>query len=222
MKVLGVREVADRLAVSPRRVRQMLEAGDLSGQRISGSWIVSARAVAVFEHSRRPAGRPWSASSAWAVLDVAGGGGQELESLQRSRARARLRSVGLDGLVDRLASRASPRSFFGHPGMLDDLISDPDLVRSGVSALSEYPVGLVVGDEVEGYVRSSRIAALVSRFALDELSEHPNVVLRDVGDEFWPFDEDQVVAPKPVVAVDLLDAADSRSRRAGAALAASL
>lgn len=68
-------------------------------------------------------------------------------------------------------------------------------------------------DEFEGYVRSSVLPSLVARFALDEQAERPNVVLRVVDDGLWPFRPDEEVAPAPVVAVDLLEAGDGRSRR---------
>ncbi len=70
--------------------------------------------------------------------------------------------------------------------------------------------------------RSLILPALVNRLALDERSERPNVVLRVVDDGLWPFSPDEKVAPAPVVAVDLLEAGDGRSRRAAAQLLQSL
>ncbi len=218
MSLLGVRDVAERLGVSERRVRQMLQAGDLRGSRVGRSWVVESRALLEAEHAARPVGRPWSPASAWAVLGVAEGEDGDLDGLQRSRARARLRSEGLDGLVDRLASRAKRHRYFCHPGMLDRLEADPRLVRSGVSALGEYPCGLMVSGEAEGYVRASDLESLERRFALDDQSDRPNIVLHVVDDEVWPFEPGQVVASRSVVAVDLMDAGDDRSRRAGARL----
>ena len=77
-----------------------------------------------------------------------------------------------------------------------------------MSAGSHYQLELVRDsvDELEGHVRSQVLADLVDRLALDQHAEQPNVVLRVVGDEFWPFDLDEEVAPAPVVAVDLLEA----------------
>ena len=53
---------------------------------------------------------------------------------------------------------------------------------------------------------------------MEERSERANVVFRVVEDQSWPFPEGAVVAPPAVVAVDLLESEDGRSRRAGAEL----
>ena len=66
----------------------------------------------------------------------------------------------------------------------------------------------------------SRVAELAERFALDAHSDRPNVRLRVVSDDDWPFEAAQRVAPAPVVAVDLLDSHDERSQRAARELLA--
>ena len=88
-------------------------------------------------------------------------------------------------------------------------------MRSGVSALDEHDADLIVSDQAEIYVRASKVAGLVNRYALEPDADRPNLVVRVVDDSVWPFDEGKDVAPWPVVAVDLLDADDERSRRAG-------
>ena len=120
--------------------------------------------------------------------------------------------------MGRLAVRAEAHSFYAHPSVVAGLGNNSGVVRSGVSAVDHYRLGLVAVDEFEGYVRSSVLPALVNRFALDNQSERPNVVLRVVDDDLWPFSPDEEVAPAVVVAVDLLEAGDSRSRRAATQL----
>ena len=93
------------------------------------------------------------------------------------------------------------------------------MVRSGVSAGADHGVDIVASDFLEAYVSEARIAELIDQYGLDPDAERPNVVLRVVGDAVWPFSPEMDVAPRPVVAVDLLEADDERSRRAGAALA---
>ena len=73
-------------------------------------------------------------------------------------------------------------------------------------------------DRFEGYVKAADLAELVSRFGLDGKAERPNVLLRSVGESVWPFAPDQQFASRAVLAVDLLESGDPRSRRAGAAL----
>ncbi len=71
---------------------------------------------------------------------------------------------------------------------------------------------LIVRDAAEVYVRDGDVADLADSYALDRHADRPNVILHVVDDGL--FDDEQV-APWPVVAVDLLDADDERSRRAG-------
>jgi hypothetical protein len=135
--------------------------------------------------------------------------------VERSRARKRLAQHGLVGLVGRLRSRADLERFYVHPSALDRLVREAGVVRGGVSAASEHAAGLIAGDLVEAYVPRRRLAALVKRYAMEADAERPNVLLRVVDDDAWPFAGDAEVAPWPVVAVDLLEADDERSKRAG-------
>jgi hypothetical protein len=91
-----------------------------------------------------------------------------------------------------------------------------------LSGASEYGVNLVGGDLMEVYVPARSLDAIVDRYALDADAERPNLLLRVVDDSVWPFAAGVKVAPRPVVAVDLLDSDDERSRRAGVELAGQL
>jgi excisionase family DNA binding protein len=213
MSVVGVADAAEELEVSPRRVRQLLASGQLSGQRLGRSWAIERAEV---ERLRRnEVGRPWSALSAWAVLDLAGEGNPDLSPVDRSRARKRLAEHGLSDLVGQLRARADRRQMYAHPSALERVVHAADVVRGGVSGASEHEADLIARDFAEIYVRASQMSDLVDRYALDDDSDRPNLIVRVVDDEVWPFDPDVKVAHWPVVAVDLLDAADERSRRAG-------
>jgi excisionase family DNA binding protein len=213
MSLMDAAEAADSLHVSPRRVRQMLEAGSLPGQRVGGSWVIERADVE--QLCRRPVGRPWSAASAWAVLQLAAERDHGLSPVERSRARKRLADNGLGGLVAQLRARSERREMYAHPSALDRLGAESGAVYGGVSALDEYDVDLIAGEQAEVYVRASNVSDLVDRYALDAETERSNVVVRVVDDDDWPFEDDARVAPWSVVAVDLLDAHDERSRRAG-------
>lgn len=221
MILLGVGDAAAVLGVSSRRVRQMLAHGTLPGQRVGRTWVVNRADLEPLRHRRPPVGRPWQPASAWALLAMASGQAAALSASQRSRARRRLES-GLEHFLGRLAVRAERRRYYAHPSVVGVLGNEAGVVRSGVSAADHYQLDVVAVDEFEGYVRSLILTALVNRLALDERSERPNVVLRVVDDGLWPFSPDEKVAPAPVVAVDLLEAGDGRSRRAAAQLLQSL
>lgn len=213
MSVVGVAEAAAQLEVSPRRVRQLLASGDLPGQRIGRGWIIDRADVR--ELRRGGVGRPWSAASAWAVLELAAGREPELSSVERSRARKRLAEQGLGELVGQLRARAERREMYAHSSALGRLRVDPRIVRGGVSAITDYHLDLIAGEEAEVYVSARNVSGLVDRYALDIEPDRPNVIVWVVDDDEWPFDDDARVAPWSVVAVDLLDARDERSRRAG-------
>lgn len=218
MSMLGVAEAAAELGVSERRVRQMLADGVLDGERIGRAWVIDAAQLQSVGRLRPKVGRPWSAASAWALLALADGNEPGVSPVDRSRAKKRL-AEGLEHVVGRLAARAELRRFYAHPSVLDRIAQAPEMVRCGVSAAAEHGADLLASDSFEGYVRVSDLGALVSRFALDGDAERPNVVLRVVDDAVWPFSEEQRAADRAVVAVDLLESDDARSRRSGAELA---
>jgi excisionase family DNA binding protein len=213
MPALSVADAAVALGVSDRRVRQLLASGELFGRQLGRAWVIDSAAIERLRPKR--VGRPWSAASAWAVLELAAGDDPELSPVERSRARKRLAGSGLAGLVDQLQSRSDRREMYAHPSALDRVGDDADVVRSGVSALGIYDVDLIVSDEAEVYVRSSKLADLMDRYALQSDPDRSNLIVRVVDDGVWPFGNDASVAPWPVVAVDLLDSGDERSCRAG-------
>ncbi|MFT6290729.1 MAG: excisionase family DNA binding protein [Ilumatobacter sp.] len=213
MPLLSVADAAVELGVSARRVRQLLASGEMDGQQLGRSWVIDGAAINRLRPKR--VGRPWSAASAWAVLELAAGRDPELAPVERSRARKRLADNGLDGLVDQLRSRSARGEMYAHPSALDRVCDERGVVRSGVSALNAYDVDLIASDEAEVYVCSSKVAGLIDRYALDPHADRPNLIIRVVDDDVWPFDAGANVAPWSVVAVDLLDANDERSRRAG-------
>lgn len=221
MSVMGVAEVAEELGVSPRRVRQMLAEGGLRGERVGRAWVVERHALERVAARRPEVGRPWRAEAAWAFLALAGGGEIDVSPVDRVRLRRRLEE-GLMANLGRLRVRADERRVYAHPSVLQSILQSPSFVRSGVSTAADYSIDLIAQDGAEGYVRSSEVGGVVQRFALDGASDRPNLILRVVDDDVWPFDAGERVAPALVAAVDLLEADDERSRRSGAALLESL
>lgn len=214
MSVMGVVEVAEELGVSSRRVRQMLAEGDLRGERVGRAWIVERGALDQALANRPEVGRPWRASAAWAFLALAQGRDVELSAVDRLRIQRRV-DDGAEVNLGRLRARSGERMFYAHPSALERILQQPGLVRSGISAVDAHSIDLVAPEAAEGYVRHSDVGGLIERFALDESSDRPNVILRIVDDDVWPFDAGQSVAPAVVVAVDLLESTNERSRRAG-------
>jgi hypothetical protein len=100
---------------------------------------------------------------------------------------------------------------------LRKIVGDDQFVRSGVSAAEHHNVDVVAPGVVEGYLPKERLAKLSHEHALRAVPEgSANLIVRAV-DDLWPFRSERV-APEAVVAVDLIDSADQRSRRAGSEL----
>lgn len=214
MSLIGVVEAAEELGVSPRRVRQMLAEGNLRGERVGRAWVVEHEALERAAAKRPEVGRPWRAEAVWAFLALASGREIDVSPVDRLRLRRRLED-GVRANLGRLRARSDEHRVYGHPSVLQPILQLAGVVRSGVSAAVDYSIDVVAQEVAEAYVRSSELRDLVERFALDESSDRPNLILRAVDDAAWPFEAGDEVAPPIVAAVDLLEADDERSRRAG-------
>ena len=230
MSDLSVAEAAQCLQVSPRRVRALLEDGRLEGRQVAGRWLLSSRNVERRQQIAPQAGRPLSRASAWRVLAVVAHADDalgELAAPMRSRARARAAELRRCQPADIprhwqlvLGSRARITEFYAHPSVLKDLLDDPKIVRSGISAAHDHGADLMVVGGAEGYIRSRDLPQLQARYALNpDSGAHANVRLHVVeGDEAsWLFS--QRVAPAAVVAADLVERETPRDRAAGVKLA---
>jgi len=218
---------AERLGVNASRVRSLLASGRLAGRRVGSLWLVDD-----FDLERRRVavagmrGRPLSARVAWAsaaLLDGLDAGW--LTSAERSRLRSRWVSSSGDAQVCRwwMQSRASACKYKIAPGDIAELLASDGVVAGGISAATSYRTGLGHGAEVEIYADQATVHRLVDEFFL---MAHPrgNLTLHEVRSETaWHLEavrtvDDLLVAPRLIVAADLLDSDDTRSRSAGASL----
>ncbi len=231
MTELSAAEAAQRLRVSPRRVRALLESGRLQGRRVAGRWLVSLDQVERRQSAPPAAGRPLSSAAAWRVLAVLSNADESLSDLTppvRSRARARaaeLRRQQPREFAARwrsmLAGRARISEFYVHPGVVKALLDDRRIVRSGISAAHDYGAGLMVVGGAEGYIRSRDLPGLAADCALNpEPGSRANVRLHVVKDDeaSWLFR--RPAAPVAVVAADLMERDGPRDQAAGVKLAA--
>jgi excisionase family DNA binding protein len=233
MDDISVAEAAEILGVSARRVRALLESGQLRGRRVGGRWLLSVRDVEQRQRGSHGGGRPLSSASAWHMLAMLSGAEDSLSELPapaRSRARSRARDICGPGEIEDkwphvLANRAHLVNYYGHPSVLAALLVDSRVVRSGVSAAADHNADLIVMGQAEGYIRSSDAQDLRAKYALNADVDHAqaNVVLHIVDDERaaqWLFNHP--VAPAAVVAADLAERATPRDHAAGMNLAANL
>ena len=94
--MISVHDAAERLGVSDRRVRAMIDSGRLRAQRLGRAWMIEPSALGGVD-GERSAGRPLNPDSAWAELL----GGRQISganaALLRSRYRGRSERHELDG-----------------------------------------------------------------------------------------------------------------------------
>ena len=216
---VSVREAARQLRLSSRRVRALAAAGRIPARRIDErTWVVDVEAAQRDPYDRRATGRPLSPRSCWAILAVAEG--REPLGLSASeRARARARAAALvEHPPGSLGGRAVLHRLTGHRGVLERLADDGRLVLGGASAAQHHGADLIVLDYVEAYVRDDDLGPIVAAYAMrPAIAGAENALLR-VPTPAWPFPPESRLAPAPVVAVDLIDAGEERSVRAGRAL----
>lgn len=211
---LSVAEAAAELGVNEARVRALLKAGRLQGDKQAGRWLVDRRGVWRRQRAGGRRGRRLRPANAWGVLALASGHDAGwLAPAERYRMRQLLERDGVEGLRPSLEARARVHRFHAHPGVLRDLGEHPGLIRTGVSGSGDHRLGLVAGDEIDAYARPSVIDKLVRKYALERDGDDVNVVLRELPDEAPPLPDR--VAPLAAVALDLAEDADARSARIG-------
>lgn len=213
---LTVAEAAQRLGVSQDMVRKLIAHGDLPAARVGGvSLLIPETAVDLRRAQAAGRGRRFTPSNAWGVLFLAAGlPAGWLMAQARWRANVLLRDQGLRSLRSRLVSRGRPVAYRGHPGVLEDLRADPDVMLTGTTGATALSLGLIGGaDRVEAYVTQPALEALVARHHLRP-SREPNVFLQVVPDFGWSWPPAHI-APISAIGLDLLDNPEPRAQQVG-------
>lgn len=220
---VGLREAAERLGVSQRRVRVMIAAGQLDAEKVQGRWLVEPGSLERVLAIPRRDGPPWSPVLAWAYLQYLDGDPHALDGLSRvSRHRVRQRAsaaLALDELAALALRRAETWRCRAHPSVVNDLLHAG--VHSGLSAAEALGVGLGIrsGEHADVYLPSSRAQQLVGELGLvPARGPDVNAIVRAVPDAAWRLDH-RAVAPLLAVALDLAEHGDPRSREAADQLA---
>jgi len=150
MSEVGVPEASRMLGVSERRVRQIIDAGNLRARQVSGNWLID---VASVPNAPRRGGRPMSPRMAWGLIEAVEGRRAPWLSpkdvLRLKHMRDRLQAdpepelLLKAALVDRAARYELSCS---EP---DELRRDPNVVLSGIS---DPRSGMSAANQVEAYV----------------------------------------------------------------------
>lgn len=238
MELLSVNEAAVLLGVDDSRVRQLLQEGQLKGQRLGGRWLVAGESARDRKLRGPRSRRPLAQRNAWGLLSVLDGQRPVgLSDPEKSRVMRRARNLVVHErlapniLQELLAARAEARLYRVHSGLLSALLADPEggVVRGGASAAAQAGAGYVALHRAEAYVHPKWVDNLEAEFAMARDHDRANVVLRIPPEEMWPFLTSRPAAagrgydaPSSVVAADLLDLREGRADAAAAELLESL
>jgi excisionase family DNA binding protein len=221
--VLTTEDAAARLGVSTRRVRSLIEQGDLVAERVGRMYLIRAESVAELA-MRRASGRSLSSRMSWAVLlSDLGRTNWGVVSVEHRLSRTdRQRVLALRGrAVEDWAwlarRRAVTTRHVVRDGYIGRLLDDSRIVRSGLSALRDHDVALTEqAGEAEFYVAAAERDHLLGDY-LARADAAGRVIVHAV-------DADVIahirraggsVMTAMTVGVDLAESADTRTRRAG-------
>lgn len=205
----SVADAARRTGLSERRVRALIADGQIPARRVLGRWAVSTHDLDRFR--RRPAGRPLSERSAWAILDHLAGNSKAPAVAAPSRVGARVRQLTESAapetiLVPWMRTRSVPQRYSAAATDAVALRADDRVILGGHHALADDTVA-----DLQIYVQQSDLADLLSDHHLQEPDDvHGDgltVTIRVVSSldlvPRSPVSRHKVAAP--VAAVDVLD-----------------
>ena len=220
---LPVSVAAAQLNASARRVRALLQSGELHGQQIAGRWVVDPADIAIRANAQRSSGRPLSPRNAWSLAwalsepDRAAIHLASSDPVDRSRLRRHLGNLPDPERIARLlAARAKASRVRVHPGVSNRLLGDADVSVGGALAAAAHGAGLSESGRPRIYIATDAEAAIRSKYRLVE-DDDGNVdlaVVPAVVGSVGPQPGQPV--PMAVGMADLLDSADSRARHAAA------
>lgn len=221
---LSTREVAEQLGVTVRRVQALVEQGDLDAVRVGRTMLIQPESVARHQARGSVPTRPLSPRMSWAALlsDI---GTTDIERVSKafrlsSSERGRLMNLHRRPSTDWtwLARRRSDTQRLAvRSAYLADIVSTDGVLTSGVSALGYYSVNLTArADSAEIYAPARVVETLAREFALRaDFAGNLIVHVLPEFDGMTQFLDGQNTMPSATVAVDLLEAGESRARRAG-------
>jgi excisionase family DNA binding protein len=213
--VLTVDQAATRLGVSAQEVRRLVRTGTLPAERVGRTLVLVEEAVD--ERARLPVGpgRVLSAAAAWATLwELSGERADWLDRPARSRLTARLRSSDAEQVVAAVRDRAERHELRVLPAYRERVLATAGVIPSGLTAADAVGADLVAtGAPAELYCTAAILEALRHDLGLSDRGE-PNLVVRVPRFDDLPLSGREHM-PTAVVAVDLAESADVRTRRAG-------
>lgn len=213
-RLYTVAEAAKRLSITDRRVRSLIQSGELqavhAAPRIA---LITEESLIRLALREKRAGRPYSSETAMGALYLLSGESIDWLSVRRRyEIRRLLKETDADAFVRNIRHRADVHEYWANALFLDRLSGSGDICRSGgCEGMAEY-FELSPSELVEGYVEENDLPMLKSRYMLKELAEPKKVRFHVV--RGCPI-RGRRVMPVAVCAADLADSIDPRERNAG-------
>jgi hypothetical protein len=206
---------ARKLGLHESRIRALAARGRLGARKIAGRWVFDPDILDREAEGLREDGRPLNSKNAFALLFLASNENPGwIRDDVRSRLRRRLREGPLEDLFSRVGSRAVRHDFRSSDAALRKLRNDAEFIRSGISAARQYGADIAALDVLEGYYPERKLDEIVYRFALRQVpEEQANLIIHALAPDI-SF-KGRSVMPSAVVAADLIESSDQRTRRAG-------
>lgn len=224
LDLLTTREVGEQLGVTARRVRALVKQGDLDVVRAGRTLLINPESVARHRARGSTPTRPLSPRMSWAAL-FSEIGTSDIPRVSKafglsSSERGRLTNLGRRATADwawLARRRAHTERYAVRSAYLADIVSTKGVLTSGVSALDHYNVNLTtLANTAEVYAQARVVETLAREFTL-RADAAGNLIVHVLPgiDTVTQFLEGRTTMPSVTVAVDLLEAGEPRSRRAG-------
>lgn len=212
---LTSREAARRLHVSDREVRRLAAVGDLRSRKLGGRLLVQVDALDQRLQSRPSRGRPMSARVAWGLLwELSDLRASWLRDSERSRLRSWLRTASVESVALAVRRRAVRHDLRLLPQYLEAVAGADGVLAGGISAAEFVGADIVGLGAAEIYCTADRLAELTGEYGLSDRGE-TNLTVRVPALPEADLLTGRDAMPAAAVAVDLLESADIRTRRAG-------
>lgn len=175
----SVREYADLLGVTPRRVRALIEAGSIRAEKVSGVWRITDGPPSVPKSSL--SGPRLSSESFDRLADLLDLRGKALTPAERYACTKRAKRILEGGLPTAVAyaqrKGMSVHHFEAAVQDVAELRTDSRVMPTGIS----HPLAAIASNAVDVYVLTADYEAVIAEYFLEEAPlRRRNVTLRKV------------------------------------------
>ena len=213
--MLTVGQAAERLGVGQEQVRRLIRAGKLAARKVGRTLVLDDDAVDGRARLPITAGRALAPRTAWAALwQLSGEDVDWLSAADRSRLVARLRGYDAERLVAASRDRAERYELRVLPAYRQRVLATDGVVPSGLTAAAAVGADIVAAEAAdEVYCTATALTALRRELGLSDRGQ-PNLVVRVPRYDRLDL-TGRAHMPAAVVAVDLAESSEVRTRRAG-------